>query len=237
MEALLGIYTELIYRPLLNALVLIYAFLPYQDLGLAIIVLTAIVRLAIHPAAVAALRSQQAMVRLQPKLKEIQARYRDHREEQGRQIMAAYREAGVHPLSGCIPILVQIPILFGLYYLFWRGLTAIEPGLLYPFARGVAALDPIAFGFLDLSQPSRWLALAAGATQFLQGWFTPPPSAPAAGAGGDFSRALVWQTKYLFPIIIVFVSWNIPAAVACYWTALNVIVIVQQRWIQKRLSA
>lgn len=234
-----GIYTELIYRPLLNALVAIYAFLPYHDLGLAIVVLTVLVRLLMHPTVAASIRSQRAMSRLQPQLREIQEQYKNDREEQGRRVMAAYRAAGIHPLSGCIPIIIQIPIFIGLYHLFARGIALDDQSLLYAFARSADAFSPVAFGVFNLSQPSAILAIVAGATQFFQSKFIPPPlpSGSGGGAAGDFSRALVWQTTFILPLVIVFISWSAPAAVAFYWTVLNVVVIVQQLWIQRRLRA
>ncbi|MEK9148081.1 MAG: YidC/Oxa1 family membrane protein insertase, partial [Patescibacteria group bacterium] len=136
------IYNEFIYRPLLNGLIFLYATLPYRDLGLAIIILTAIVRILLHPTLVQTIRSQQAMARIGPKLREIQERFRDNKEEQAKKTMALYREEGIHPLSGCVPILIQLPILIGLYQVFWKGIAAFDPTLIYSFLPSVQTLDP-----------------------------------------------------------------------------------------------
>lgn len=233
MSALTTLYTEVIYRPLLNGLAAAYFFLPYPDLGLAIIALTLAVRLILHPAIAASVRSQRAMVSLQPRLKEIQERHKKDREEQARQTMALYRQAGVHPLSGCLPILVQLPVLIGLYQVFWKGIKLLDRSLLYPFLGGLDGFNPTSFGLVDLTASSLPLAVLAGLSQFLQSRFLPPPA--AAGGGGDFAKAMAWQTRYFFPLLITFISWSLPSALALYWTAFNLLAIVQQWFIERRL--
>ena len=236
MNLITAVYTELIYRPLLNGLVFIYSFLPYQDLGLAILTLTFAVRLALHPTVVQTIRSQVAISALQPKLKEIQTRFKDNKEEQARQTMALYKSEGVHPLSGCLPILIQLPILIGLYRVFLKGIQLQDPSLLYFFIPAITAFNPVSFGVFDLTGRSVILALAAGLSQFMQAYFLPVPSPVNKDSGSDFSRMLKFQTTYFFPVIIAGISWSLPSALAFYWTVFNLLAIVQQLWIQKRLN-
>lgn len=236
MGVLFTIYNEIIYRPLLNGLVFIYSTLPYHDLGLAILVLTVGVRLLMHPAIVQTIRSQQAMARLQPKLQEIQTRFKDNKEEQTRRLTALYKEEGVHPLSGCLPMVIQLPILIGLYRVFWKGIKLQDPLLLYSFLPAVTAFNPISFGIFNLTGRSVVLAVAAGVSQFFQGWLLPPQASPAKGGAADFNRMLKMQTTYFFPVIIIGISWSLPSALAFYWTVLNIFAILQQLWIQKRLK-
>ena len=235
MNVFLSIFNEIIYRPLLNGLVALYGGLPYQDLGLAIIVLTAVVRLALHPVIVQTVRSQAAMVLIQPELRQIQERFKSDREEQARRTMALYRERGIHPLSGCIPLIIQIPVLIGLYQVFLTGIRLEDQSLLYSFVPHVTAFNPVAFGVIDLGSRSIALAIAAGVSQFFSGRLLVPAS-PARTGRSDFQQAMQWQTTYFLPLFIFGISWSFPAALALYWTALNVFAIVQQRWIQKRLS-
>ncbi len=230
------IYTEVVYRPLLNSLVFIYTALPYHDLGLAIIVLTFIVRLILHPSMVQTIRSQQAMAKIQPRLKEVQERFKGNKEEQARQTMALYREHGIHPLSGCVPLLVQLPLLFGLYQVFWKGIQLKDRTLLYSFLPAIELFQPLAFGFFDLTAPSRTLAIAAGLSQFLQGKIMTKLDHGAGGSKNEFANMLKTQTTYFLPVIIVFFSWKLPSAIALYWTVLNLLAIVQQLFIQRRLE-
>lgn len=235
MNLLTAIYTEVIYRPLLNGLVFVYTFLPYPDLGLAIFVITLLVRLLLHPTIVQMMRSQFILAKLQPELREIQERFREDKAEQARRTMALYREYKIHPLSGCVPVLIQLPILIGLYQLFWKGIALTDPSLLYAFIPALGAFNPVTFGVFDLTRPSAVLAIAAGLSQLAQAKFLPAPEV-APGGGVDFSRALRWQTTYVFPVIIAGISWSLPSALAFYWTVLNLLAIVQQLWIQNRLA-
>lgn len=235
-------YTEAVFRPLLNGLIFIYAVLPYHDIGLAIIALTAVVRLLLHPALVQSIRSQEAMIRLQPRLREIQSKLRDDKEEQARATMALYREEGVHPLSGCIPILIQLPVLIGLYQVFLRGIAHQDLSLIYlwlaPVLNG-GSLNHIAFGFFDLTQKSVVLAVAAGISQFFQARFMPQagnPASPKKNSAADFASAVKFQTTYFLPVFIAAISFSLPSALAFYWTILNLFAILQQRWIEKRLA-
>lgn len=230
------VYNEIIYRPLLNGLVGIYLFLPYHDLGFAIIVLTLIVRLILHPAISQMIRSQHAMTRIQPRLREIQQRFKSDKEAQAKETMALYRAEGVNPLSGCLPLLIQLPVLIGLYRLFWKGLSLTDRSLLYTFLPPFDIFNPVAFGLFDLTQASIPLALIAGVSQFLQGYFTPQPrpTTPAPG-GGDFNTMMQWQTRYVFPVIIAAISWSLPSALAFYWTIFNLLAILQQRFIEWRM--
>lgn len=242
MSILKLIYSEIIFRPLLNGLVLIYALLPYRDVGLAIVVLTVIVRIILHPALVQTLRSQQAMALIQPRLRDIQKRLKDNKEEQTKQTLALYREFGVHPLSGCVPLLIQLPVLIGLYQVFLRAVAHQDLSLLYHFTASLqfgGAMSPIAFGVFNLAKGSAVLAITAGISQFLQAKFTPQPEIggqdPTKG-GSDATRAIKFQTTYVLPVFIAGISWSLPSALAFYWTVLNLLAIVQQRWIQKRMN-
>lgn len=233
MTLLQTLYTEAIYRPLLNALVGIYAFLPYADLGLAILILTIAVRVILHPAIARAVHSQRAMIELQPRLRQIQDRFKGEREAQAKATMALYREAGVHPLSGCLPVLVQLPVLIGLYQVFWKGIALADPLLLYSFLPPVHAFNPVAFGLFNLAERNVALALAAGISQFLHSYFL-QPTPPSVGRSSDTEKIIRWQTSYVLPIVIAAISWSLPSALAFYWTAFNLLAILQQRWIERR---
>lgn len=235
MNVFLAAYHEVIYRPLLNGLVGIYLLLPYRDLGLAIIVLTLLVRLILHHSFAAAIRSQRAMAKIAPRLREIQERHKSNREAAAAATMALYREEGVHPLSGCLPLLIQLPVLIGLYRVFWKGIALEDHSLLYSFLPALDVFDPVAFGLFNLAQPSIVLAAAAGASQFLQSLTMPQPPV-SSSAAGDFSSAMAWQARYVFPVIIAAISWSLPSALAFYWTVFNLLAILHQRLIERRLS-
>ena len=230
------LFSGIVYRPLLNGLVLIYAWLPYHDLGLSIIILTFLVRLALHPTVVSTVKTQLIMPKVQAELKEIQKKFKDDSKEQAKRSMAVYRDFGIHPFSFIVPILIQIPVFLGLFQVFRTGILLTDHALLYSFIPHIAAFNTIAFGFLDLTHRSIPLAVIAAISQFLQGRYSPKPPDIKGATTDDVARAMRWQTMYIFPIFFGGIALVMPAALALYWTALNLLAIVQQLWIQQRLN-
>src|SRR3989338_2273117 len=129
----MNIFTEFLYRPLFNLLVFLYNTVSFSDVGLAIIILTVIIRLILWPLSQKAIRSQKSLQDLQPRIKEIQAKHKDNKALQSQELMALYKENKVNPLSGCLPIIVQFPILIALYRVFLKGFDTATLALLYPF--------------------------------------------------------------------------------------------------------
>lgn len=229
MNPLTYLYTELLWRPLFNGLVFFYNILPQQDLGLAIIALTAVIRLILTPLLIKAQRAQRSMAALQPELKHIQEKHKTDREAQGKALMGLYAKHKVNPLSGCLPLLIQLPILIAVFQVFRQGFDPSSLQYLYSFIRNPGALDPISFGFLDLAKGNIYLGVLAAATQYLQTKLAAsPPTPPTSGGGGDFAKALQWQTTYIFPLLILFWSYTLPAALTLYWTTLNFFGILQE---------
>ncbi len=229
------LYTELLWRPLFNGLVFFYAVLPGQDLGVAIVALTAVIRLLLTPFLIHGQKAQHRMAAIQPALKEIQTKHKNDKEAQGKAMMALYTTHRINPLSGCLVLLIQLPILIALLQVFRNGLDPMALQYLYPFVKNPGPLNPYSFGLLDLSRGNLYLGIAAAITQFLQTKLAAPPAAPQAEAG-DFAKALQWQTTYLFPLLILFWSYTLPAALTLYWTTLNALGIVQEFMLGKRLS-
>ncbi|MBI2096615.1 MAG: membrane protein insertase YidC [Candidatus Sungbacteria bacterium] len=222
-----ALYNALFYQPLVNSLVFLYETLPYQDLGLAIIGLTIFIRALLYPFVAKSLRAQKALSELQPEIRALQEKYKDKKEEQAKQLMELYRTRGVNPVSGCLPVLIQLPLLFALYHVFSNITNPEALNALYGFVPRPEFINSMAFGFLNLAEPSIPLAILAGLSQFLQGYLMPRH---AAGAGGEsqFAHAMQTQTIYFLPIVITVISFKFAAALPLYWTVLNIIGILQQ---------
>ena len=123
-------FSAAIYTPLYNGLVFLVGIMPGDDMGLAVIVLTIIVRFILFPLSKRAVAAQLAMKRIAPEVDKLKQKYKDKPEEQGKAIFALYKENDVHPFAGFALVLVQIPILLGLYWVFSRGgLPAERPPL------------------------------------------------------------------------------------------------------------
>ena len=231
-------FTTIIVQPLYNLLVAFYNVLG-SDLGVAIVALTVLIRVVLYPLAQVALRSQIAMQEIQPKLKELQAKHKGDREALARATMALYRESKVNPLSSCLPVLIQLPFMIGIYWALQTAVNGQSFELLYPFVRHPGTLHPIAFGFLPIGKPSIALAVIAGVAQW---WVTrmlmvkrPPPAVAAKGGKDEDMMAMVnKQMIVMMPIMTVVIGATLPAGLTLYWFVTTVLQGVQQRWLLKQ---
>ena len=123
-------FYAVLYQPLLNALVFLYTYLPGHDFGIAIIILTSLIKLLLYPLGTKAVRAQRALAELQPKIKEIQEKYKKDKATQTKEIMDLYKKEKVNPFAGMLPLIIQLPILIALYRVFWKGLQPEQAGYL-----------------------------------------------------------------------------------------------------------
>lgn len=229
---MLFLYQEILFRPIFNALFFLYNTISFQDFGIAIILLTIFIRLLLYPLFQKSLRAQKQMAEIQPHIKQIQNDHKDNKEEQARRLMELYREKGVNPFSGCFPIIIQLPILIALYQVFLKIFDPAQMNFLYSFITRPDVVNQTAFGFINLAEKSLILAVLAGVSQYFQALTMPQSNASVASAKTqepDMAKILSYQTKYLFPVLIIIFSWNLPAALPLYWTVLNLFAIVQQK--------
>lgn len=226
MNPIFSIYNEVLYRPLLNGLIWFYTSLPFQDLGLAIVVLTTLIRLILSPFLWKAQKAQRDLAAIQPEIKKIQEELRDNREAQGKALMELYSKHKVNPFSGCLLMLIQLPILIALFQVFRKGVNPAELKYLYSFVSNPGALNTVSFGLIDLARGNLYLGVIAALAQFLQTRLSSPPAPP--GGKKDFSQALQWQSTYIFPALILVWSYTLPSALTLYWTVLSLFGIVQE---------
>lgn len=225
-------FQTIIITPLTNALVFFTSFL-WGNMGLAIIILTILVKIILYPFAKATVRNQQIMKKIQPKLDEIKKNHTNPT-EQSQKIMELYKEHNSNPLSGCLPLIIQIPLIFGLYHVFLTGL-AIDPTILYSF---ITSPENISTSFLgvSLTEKSLIFAVIAGISQYLQLHFS-PTTKTSTQENSDPQTAIMQgmqkNMKYFLPILIVIFSLTLPAALALYWITTNIITLIQEWWITK----
>lgn len=234
MNILSELFHEVLYRPLFNGLILLYNIIPFHDLGLAIILLTIIVRLILYPLVARQFRSQKAMAALQPKLEEIKKKF-PNREEQAKKTMELYKEEGIHPASGCLPLLIQLPVLIALYRVFFDGLNPSSLSALYSWVTRPDIINPIAFNFLDLARPNVVLAVLAGVAQFFQTKMMLPKKSASVKKTDepDFASMMNTQSLYVMPIITVVIGLRFPAGLSLYWVVTTLLGIYQQYFISK----
>jgi len=246
MGFIITIFNELLYRPLFNALVLLYEYIPGADLGIAIIILTILIKLLFYPLGTKSIKSQKSLTELQPKIKELQEKYKNDKEKQTKELMELYKKEKINPFSGCLPILIQLPVLIAMYRVFWGGLEPSRLSLLYSFIPSPGEISSMFLGFIDLARSTSFIAengvkiylwqniflvLLVGILQFLQMKFISPKTQKKTN---DFSSQMQKQMMYFMPVFIVVIFWSLPSALSLYILTTTLFTIVQQYIITKK---
>lgn len=211
---------------------LLVFFVPGHNVGLAIIALTVIVRLILLPSSLNASRQQKHMQDLQPQLKALQDKYKDDKAKQAEMLTQFYKENKVNPLGSCLPLLIQMPILIVLYYVFRNGLDTSHFSLLYSYVPHPAYIQTMFLG-LDLGKPDKYyiLPVIAGLFQFYQGYQMTPKT--KSGETPEMAQMISKQMLYMMPIFTVLIAGRFQAALPLYWIVTTLFAIGQQWWINK----
>jgi len=228
---MIELFNVVLYQPILNLLVFLYNVIPLHDLGVAIILLTILVKLVIYPLTKQSIRSQKALQTLQPKLEELKKKYAGDREGQAKAMMELYKEEKVSPLGSCLPLLIQLPLLIAVYQVFINVIPAEQLQSIYPFVTNPGQLNPIAFGFLDLAKPNFVVALLAGLAQFWQTkmLITKKPPKNLPGSKDENMMAIMnQQMQYFMPAFTVIIGLSLPAGLTLYWLVLTLLTAFQQ---------
>ncbi len=210
-----------IFSPITNlfsaALSALYSLLDnfgYGSYGLAIIILTVIIKIVLYPLTKKQIQSMKAMQEMAPKMKKLQEKYKDDPQALQQKMMQLYQNAGVNPLAGCLPMLIQMPILMAMYYTFFK------------FDYGGAQPSFLWIPTLSDTDPMYILPILAALTTLLMQKIS--------------TVEMNQQTKIMmifFPLFMGFISLNLPAGLVLYWTTQNVVQIVQQILIYRNIDA
>ena len=242
-----SIFTTVILQPILNLLVWLYDVLPGQDIGLAIIALTIIVKVVLYPLTLAQIRQQRALQSIQPKIEEIRRRLKDNKEEQARELMALYAKEKVNPASSCLPLIIQLPVFIGLYKALSIGLSSTGLNLLYPFVPNPQHINTMFLGLFDLTHPNYVLAVAAGVIQFWQtrqilkppaATIAPPPTevqGTVAAKDESMSAIMNKQMMYLMPIMTIVIGFRLPGGLTLYWLVMSLLTVLQQWYVMRKM--
>ncbi|MFH1404671.1 MAG: YidC/Oxa1 family membrane protein insertase [Patescibacteria group bacterium] len=230
-----GIFHTVLYQPLFNLLIWLYNVLPFADIGFAIIVLTIIIKLILWPFTNASLRSQKALQEIQPKLEDLKQEHKNDKEKLAKAMMELYTKEKVNPLSSCLPLLVQLPILWALYRVLRDGMTADHFDALYQFVSAPESIHTMFLGIVDLTKRSIPLAVLAGIFQFFQTRMLMrrrPPKDLRKKEGVKDENMMATMNKsmlYFMPVFTVFIGSSLPGGLTLYWVAVNVVSIIQQK--------
>ena len=234
-------FNEIFTYPILNALLLLYHL--FGDMALSIIVLTVIIRLLLFPLYMKQLKSTKATQAIQPLLADIKKKYAKDQRAQMEAMQALYKEYGVNPAAGCLPLLVQLPVLYGLFYalntvLKNPTLSSIN-SVIYPFLPHFSQLpnvnldwftfiNPHWYISLGAPDPTHILPVLAGVATFIQLRMSQPRT---ASANKDAMSQQMQIMQFVMPFITFFFALNFPAGLALYWTTTSVFSMVQQYFV------
>ncbi|MDQ1283831.1 MAG: hypothetical protein QG620_179 [Patescibacteria group bacterium] len=250
---MLFLFNELVYRPIYNLLIFTYNIFPVADFGIAIVLVTIFIKLLLIPLSKKQIESQKKMQALQPKIKEIQAKYKGDKEKQSRALMEFYKENKTNPFSGCLPTIFQLIFLIAIYRVLFNisgsgnGLVVDGSGL-YSFVSNPGQINQFFLGIVDLgksidfknitlaSLPHIVLVVLAAASQYFQ---TKMLMAKQAKKGvkmdsSDFSAVMSQQMLYLGPLLTLFIGIKFSAGLALYWLISTVFMVAQQYYLENQ---
>ena len=246
----IGYIFNLIFTfPILNGLLLLYQLFN-NDFGLSIIVLTIIVRLILFPLTLQQLKSSKATQAIQPQITELREKYKKDPKAQQAALSALYKESGVNPVAGCLPLLIQMPVIYGLYFalrtiLLNPTLKGIN-SLIYPFLPllqkfSESSLNLNWFTFINASwhislgvpDPTHILPILAGLATFIQLRMSQPRTNtnPNSKSSPNAMAQQMQIMQFMMPVITIFIGWTFAAGLALYWTTTSVFGMVQQYFV------
>lgn len=229
------LFQEIFYRPILNFLVFLYNIIPGHDLGVAIILLTIVIKLILHPLSLKSLKSQKELQDIQPKINALKEEHKDNKEALAKATMDLYKEHKINPFSSCLPLLIQLPFLLAVYQVFRDGLAS-RLDLVYSFVYRPEMINAFSFGFIDLSKPNVILAVLAGVAQFWQAktmMAKQPKKVETNPKQPDISTMMSKQMLYLMPAVTIFIGVSLPGGLTLYWFVLTMLTALQQ-WLMFR---
>lgn len=226
MYTVLGI----IAKPLGMLLNLLYGFV--DNYGISIIIFTVIVKLCLYPLYIKQIKSTARMADLQPKMQEIQNRYANDRETMNIKMQEFYKEEKFNPMGGCLPMLIQMPIIMGLFALLRNPMRYMtDDNMIFAFHESFLWIK-------DLSQPDPWiLPIIAGVATFFA--FTMNRALQDSAAAANQMQGMTKMMQYIFPVMILWMARSFPSGLALYWAVSQIIQIffnVHMSMIRKKMK-
>lgn len=201
--------------------------------GIALIILTIIVKCCLYPLYAKQIKSTARMGSIQPKMKALQQKYANDKETLNMKMAELYKEEKFNPMAGCLPMIIQMPIIFGLFALLRNPLNYIQNDEL------LFAIHQSFLWMVDLSQPDKWiLPIAAGVATFISFSMTSMQQATTAMSGAGNMGGMMKMMKFVFPVMIVLMGRSFPAGLSIYWCLGQIIQIffnLRMNVIRKRI--
>lgn len=215
-------FNQYFYEPLMWFFYFIYKHLAFSDVGLAIIILTVIVRIILFPLFYQSVKDQVIIKKIQPQIKEIQNKYKTDKEKQAQELFKLYRDHKFNPLSSFFVFLIQLPVLLALFKIFTKGLADGFDNLLF-------------IGLINLAKPNMVLTILAAVVQYWQTRLTVPWVEKQKTKNSLLTLIKSQPMTIIGPILTLIILKNLPSALALYWTISSLFSIVQYFSVDKKL--
>lgn len=218
---------DIIAKPLLKGLNLLNRIM--RNYGIAIILLTIIIKGAFWPLSNKSYKSMSDMKKLQPKVAELRQKYKNDRQKMNQELMNLYKTYNINPLGGCLPMILQIPVFFAFYKMLYQAIE-LRHAPFFGWINDLSAPDRLfhfnfRIPFMEPPYGIPVLTIIMGASMFIQQKMSPPP--------GDPTQAKLMMAM---PIIFTFIFINFPSGLVLYWMVNNILSIVQQYYITKKTA-
>lgn len=245
---MVALFHNFVYLPIYNFLVFLYDIIPGHDFGIAIILVTIFLKLALLPLSKKQIESQKKLQDIQPKIKEIQVKFKNDREKQSRAMMEFYRKNKINPFSGCLPLIIQLIILIAIYRVLFNisGSNFIVPTEnLYSFVSNPGEINRFFLFILDLSKPSTILAIMTAFAQYYQMKMMmknkkqaeEKPKTTKPDEQPDFNQIMMKQMLYIGPALTLFFGMTFPSGLALYWLASTLFTLAQQWYLLEKKTS
>jgi len=240
-KGLLGtIWTVAFYQPIYNILIFLIQYIPFHDLGLAIILLTIIIRTILLIPSQKGLKSQRKLQELQPKLNKLKEKYKDNQEQLAKETMALWKEHKVNPFGSCLPLIIQFPVLIALFYVIQSGLNPNNAYLLYDPLKNFdfSSINVLFLSILDLTKVNSFiLPIFVGSLQFLQMKLALMKTEKKTEKVKNEMETANQMMIYIMPVMIAVFTASVPAGVGLYWSVSTLYGIIQQIVVNKQVKA
>lgn len=240
-----AIFNIILHKPLFNLLIALILFIPGNNLGLAIVLLTLIVKFLLAPFSYKALVSQIKNNRIQPFVEKIKKDHPDNKQLQSQKQLELYQKLKVNPFSGCLPTVIQIVVVLSLYALLKDGFS-FQEGLVYPFLHFPETIQMGFLGIRDISSSNIVLAILAGVFQYIQVWLSPVFKKDDKMSLKDMSnlgpmdmmqKQMGIFVKFVMPGMVIIFGLMFPATLVLYWITNTLFTIGQEIVIKSRLKS
>lgn len=234
-----ALFNTILIEPLYNLLVLLSSFMPGHNIALAIIALTLLVKIVLFPLQHKAFITQTKMKHVEGDISKIKKETKDP-QEQTKKMLELYKMHGINPFSSFLLLLIQLPILLAVYWVF-RGSFDFDPDLVYSFVSIPDSVNTSILGLAEITERSFFWAALTGITQFFQSKLMLPPKkndeSKQVGEKSfkdDLARSMQFQMRYIMPVFIVFIAATLPAAIALYWVTSNLFAIAHEVFVKRK---